>query len=200
MTDPTAAGRAQAHLRLFGLPRLTRDGTFVELPPGIPSSILALLVLNGGAMDRDSLCERIWPDACADMSRHQLRTVLARLRAATGLTIERQADMVVLAEPVWCDVEEFILSASRAVASVDPIDLRNRLALHAQRLWTGTPLEMWRHEDWAMEVRARAFGLQRRLWALLDDPPAVTVSPSADPWPLPPLLPDGREDLSAYRR
>ena len=185
---------------MFGVPRLELAGREIGVPPGNPAKVLALLVLNGGAMDRDAICERLWPGAPADVGRHQLRSVLARLRAATGLTVERQADMVVLAEPVWCDVEEFILSASRAVASVDPVDLRNRLALHAQRLWTGAPLEMWRHEDWAMEVRARAFGLQRRLWAMLDELPVGLASPSADPWPLPPLLPDGRENLSAYRR
>lgn len=194
-------GATDRHLLfVFGLPRLVLSGVEINVPAGNPAKALALLVLNGGAMDRDAICERLWPGVAADVGRHQLRTVLARLRAATGLTIDRQADMVVLAGPVWCDVEEFILSASRAVASVDPIDLRNRLALHAQRLWTGAPLEMWRHEDWAMEVRARAFGLQRRLWAMLDELPIGGASLSADPWPLPPLLPDGREDLSAYRR
>lgn len=165
MADARSDGFA---LFLFGNVRLTFRGTALARPPGNQAKALSLLVLNGGCMNRDTLVERLWPDTSVPSGRHQLRSLLAKVRTATGLSIHRQDDLVVLEPPVWCDIEHFIVLASRAVSGVEGRDGSRRLGLEAQTLWTGPPLETWRYEEWAIRVRCRVFSLQERLWALLD--------------------------------
>jgi len=165
MADARSDGFA---LFLFGSVRLTFGGAALARPPGNQAKALSLLVLNGGCMNREKLVERLWPDAPVSAGRHQLRSLLAKLRTSTGLSIQRQDDLVVLDPPVWCDIEQFVVLASRAVSGVDGPEASRRLGLEAQALWTGPPLETWRYEDWAIRVRGRVFALQERLWALLD--------------------------------
>lgn len=130
-----------------------------------------------------------------------MRNVLSSLRRATGASIAREADCIVLGDRLWCDLEEFVLAATRVLGAVDPTPAHRRLALHAQRLWQGPPLEPWRYEPWAAGLRERAFGLQKKLWAALAALPAVDHTPGApaELSPLPELGPDGRESLDRYR-
>jgi DNA-binding SARP family transcriptional activator len=169
-----AGRRAEARqdgfaLFLFGSVRLTFDGEALARPPGNQAKALGLLVLNGGCMNRDTLVERLWPDTSVPSGRHQLRSLLAKLRTSTGVSIVRQDNLVVLEPSIWCDIERFIVLSSRAVSGVDGPQAARRLGLQAQALWTGPPLESWRYEDWAIRVRGRVFALQERLWALLDE-------------------------------
>jgi len=159
--------RACFELRLFGPVRLSRDGEHTPVPAGRCQEVLALLVLNGGSAHRGALCAALWPDARVKASQNSLRSLLTRLRRATGLRIEREGDLVVVRDAVWCDVEEFIRTATAAVATVDDVATRNRLAVRAQELWRGAPLDSWRYEPWAAEVRVKAFRLQEALWAML---------------------------------
>ena len=161
--------RASFELRLFGPVRLFRDGTPTPVPAGRCQKLLTLLVLNGGSANRDALCAALWPEARVRASHRSLRTLLTRLRGATGLHIEREGDLVVIQETVWCDVEEFIRTATAAAATVDDLATRNRLAVRAQELWRGPPLDSWRYEPWAAEVRVRAVLLQKSLWAMLGE-------------------------------
>lgn len=162
-------------LFLFSAPRFVVLGNGVDLSEKILKA-LALVVLNGSCINRDALIEGLWPEAPLASGRHQLRNVLTGLRRA-GLTLERQGAAVILRESVWCDVEEFILAASRAVSGIDGRSESYRLALHAQSLWTGAPLEPWRYEQWAIPVRSRVFRLQQRLWDLSE---SVAFGPA---WP-----------------
>lgn len=159
--------RVTVDVRLFGAGRVVVDGEPAPALADQPMKALALLVLNGGCMNRDTLVERLWPEVQIASGRHQLRSLLARLRASVPLRVERQGDLVVLVDPVRCDIDEFIRSASAALAGLDGRPQSLRMALHAQSLWTGPPLEAWRYEPWAIDVRRRVFLLQRGLWDLL---------------------------------
>lgn len=126
--------RASFEVRLFGPVRLSRDGRPARVPAGRCQKLLALLVLNGGSAHRDALCAALWPGARVRESRRSLRTLLARLRGATGLRIGREGPLVVVHDEVWCDVEEFIRTASAAAATVDDPETRNRLAVRWETL------------------------------------------------------------------
>jgi len=109
--------RASLEVRLLGPVRLFRDGHLTPVPAGRCQKLLALLVLTGGSAHRDALCAALWPDARVRAGHRSLRTLLTRLRRATGLRIEREGDLVVVQDALWCDVEEFIRTASAAAAT-----------------------------------------------------------------------------------
>lgn len=153
-----------------------RDDQLLPRPPGNQCKALSLLVLNGGCINRDALIEHLWADKPIAVGRHHLRNLLTQLRESSGLDIQRQDDLVVITDQVWCDIEAFMLTATRALAGVDDADECRRLGLAAQQLWAGPPLESYRYDRWANQLRDQAFSLRDQLWALLpaDATSAVT--------------------------
>jgi hypothetical protein len=110
-------GEAQLVIRLFGAPEVSSaDGTSLDLPAGRPGELVRMLALHPHGLPVEVVLEEFFPDAPPKTSRHRLRQVLTRLRAAVGDIVIRDGEMLKLA-PAWVDVREFQVLARRARAS-----------------------------------------------------------------------------------
>lgn len=134
-------------------PTVVHRGSQQLVPPaGRPEAVLALV-----ATERDVPVERVldvlWPDVDPVRSRSRLRNVLSRLRAATGVLVERDGDRLVLSPGVEVDAHRFDQLAELALrAPADQVLARTDAALAA---WRGEPLPAWPYEDWALRERHR---------------------------------------------
>lgn len=163
-----AETRPTLEVRVFGRLRVTRAGTDIRVPYGKESTVLQRLVLNGGSIHRERLMEELWPDCPIEQSAPLLRTVLSRLRRRTGARIVARGGSVDLLDPYWCDLDEFIRKATRALSGDAGVEEARRLCLEAQALWFGSPLEEHCYRPWAESLRGRANDLRDRMWLLLD--------------------------------
>lgn len=143
-------------IRLLGALEVEFDRESVELPPGKPRSLLALLALRRGPHPRRELAGRLWPDVLDSSARASLRSALWALRtslgpAASGLIATRQ--QVGLAPQVTTDLEEF-----RRL--VEAGELERALALCRGRLLSDFD------DEWVLEAREEH---ERDLGALLTE-------------------------------
>lgn len=74
-------------LKLFGPPRLERDGRPLELGLKKALALLAFLAAEARPRSRDQLTALLWPEAGATEARSRLRRLLYRLHRQTGETV-----------------------------------------------------------------------------------------------------------------
>jgi two-component SAPR family response regulator len=154
-------------VRLFGVPRISRNGALVPTPPAQVMTVLSLLVLNGHALHRDALVERLWPDASVRDGRTKLRPLLSRLRSTLGANVATRGETVTLLDTSWCDLDDFLRAGPLALSGIHGRLESYRIGLYAQSLWQGPPLETHRYAEWAMGVRSKCFNLQHQLWGMI---------------------------------
>jgi tetratricopeptide (TPR) repeat protein len=106
----------QLIVRLFGDPQVSHADDPVLLPAGRPSELVRMLAVAPHGLAVEVVLEAFFPDAAPSASRHRLRQVLTRLRAAAGDIVIRDGEMLRLA-PAWVDAREFRSLARRARAS-----------------------------------------------------------------------------------
>lgn len=129
--------------------------------------LLRLLALsNGSPIRRDSLIEKLWPDAKPDRARHSLRTAASQLRHALGgPCIERVPEGLVLRD-AWVDVEAFESLVRRAVAALRdgrPGESFDQTRA-ADAFWAGPFEAADDTSGWAVAERARLERLREQLY------------------------------------
>lgn len=72
--------QGRLHVRLFGPPRIERDGEPVEPDTRKAVALLAYLAVSGQAQGRDRLAALLWPEADQERARGALRRTLSALR------------------------------------------------------------------------------------------------------------------------
>jgi DNA-binding SARP family transcriptional activator len=85
-----SAAPAPSELRLFGQPRLLREGVALHVGARKALALLALLALEG-ALHRERLAVLLWPDADVASARRNLRREVFRLREL-GCVLHESAD------------------------------------------------------------------------------------------------------------
>jgi DNA-binding SARP family transcriptional activator len=157
------AGEGEYVIRLFGQARIVRrDGTRITLPAGQPSELVRMLAVHPQGLPVETVLDWFYPDVPLTSSRHRLRQVLTRLRAAAGDLVERTDDHLTLT-PAWIDLRAFRSAADRVRAARGPKAVE--LAYGALAIWTGPPLPADPYTSWASEHRRL---LSHRYLSLLD--------------------------------
>lgn len=104
---PDEKGRDLLDINVLGSPRVTRDGTPVEVDTRKAIATLAYLTVEHSA-DRDLLAGLFWADSPADRARAALRRTLSALRGGIGgEAIRADRHQVVLVEGFTSDIEGF---------------------------------------------------------------------------------------------
>ncbi len=97
-------------LRLFGTPRLNRDGVAVHMSRRRAIGLLAYLATDGIPRSRDSLMALFWTDHDPGVARADVRRTLSVLNKALGkgcLAQNREEVGLVTDSGLWVDVREF---------------------------------------------------------------------------------------------
>lgn len=160
---PAGDGSRGAWVRVIGPFEVHRAGQSVELAPGRPRQLVAMLAAAGGRMGVEEAIEHFWPDEPSDVGRRRLRNVLARVRAGAGELVVRDGESLSLAAGTRVDAWE--LEAHTRAALAEPPERRLAAARMALADVAGEALEDFRYEGWATGRRERV--RQHRL-ALLD--------------------------------
>ncbi len=150
-------------IRLLGTYSVTVGGVPVEMPPGKPADLVALLASRDTTTVLDVAVDALWPDACVDVGRRRLRNVVSRCRDALGpQAIVRRGDSLAMGAVVTSDVTEFRQLADRAASAI----ARNRdeaadAAVAVLDQYGGPLLPTHLYCDWAAEQRVmlRSTGL-----------------------------------------
>jgi DNA-binding SARP family transcriptional activator len=156
-------GDRQLLVRLFGIPSVTRrNGELITLPPGKPGELVRMLALNPGGLPVETVLGWFFPDIAPTTARNRLRQILARLRAAAGEIVVRDADNLLLA-PAWIDVDEFLATANRVDRARGARAVQVAYACLA--LHTGPLLPEDVYAEWSLDARDR---IEARHTELLD--------------------------------
>ncbi|MBA3317921.1 MAG: AAA family ATPase [Gemmatimonadales bacterium] len=148
-----------AVLTLIGSPSVAHpDGERVTPQPGAKGlALLAYLTLEPHPHTREALADLLWGESPEVEARASLRQVLKHLRASLGGVVHCDRQLVELAEPVRCDVVDFL-----GKAELDP---EAAVAIDVPRFLAGFSI---RHapqfDDWVAETRSGL--LQRYVSAL----------------------------------
>lgn len=95
-------------VRLFGPPRIERDGQITYLTALREVAVLALLGVGRAEQARAELLALLWPDSPPAAARKNLRNTLWGLRRVLGEdAVRTRGEHVVLAEDLWVDVRDF---------------------------------------------------------------------------------------------
>jgi ATP/maltotriose-dependent transcriptional regulator MalT/DNA-binding SARP family transcriptional activator len=143
---------------------VTRGSAALDLPPGRPALLVALLGARGGRVTADEAIEALWPGVDPASGRKRLRNVLNRLRSAAGEVVVRDGDVLALPSGTVVDAAAFEREARGALADPAAPEAPGRAAAALAR-YTGDLLPDARYEDWAAEPRER---LRSRALALVD--------------------------------
>jgi DNA-binding SARP family transcriptional activator len=136
-------------LTLIGSPSVVRpDGEPITPQPGAKAlALLGYLALERGPHTREALADLLWGESPEAEARASLRQALKQLRDSLGGVVRCDRRLVELAEPVRCDVTEFL-----AMAEPDP---EAAAALDIPRFLAGFSI---RHapqfDDWVSETRS----------------------------------------------
>ena len=150
---------ASAVLTLLGTPTVARaDGEPVTPPLGAKAlGLLAYLTLEPRSHSREALADLLWGESPEAEARASLRQALKQLRDSLGGLVQGDRRLVELADPVRCDVLEFLRLAEEdpiAAAGMDvPRFLEGYSIRHAPQF-----------DDWAAATRS---GLLERYTAIL---------------------------------
>ena len=74
-------------VRLFGAPQILSDGQPVPIDTRKAIALLAVLIVEGRPVRRDSLAAMLWPEATQERARGSLRRTLSALRGAVGADV-----------------------------------------------------------------------------------------------------------------
>jgi DNA-binding SARP family transcriptional activator len=94
----------------LGSPRVELDGQAIEVDTRKAIALLAYLVIDPQAHQREALSALLWPDADESHARASLRRTLSALnKALEGDFLETSRDQIGLraGAPIWVDVSEF---------------------------------------------------------------------------------------------
>lgn len=164
MSSQPPAVTVAIEVRLFGPPRIVRDGETVAIDTRKALALLAYLVLADRPLSRDHLATLLWPDADQARARSALRRTLSALNAAVGgrgLAIERES-LAFAGEGVWVDVCVF----RRAAAEVEVASLQAAADLARGDFLAGFAVrDSPDFEDWQL---AAADQLRRELGVVLE--------------------------------
>jgi DNA-binding SARP family transcriptional activator len=113
-----------AVLTLIGSPSVVRsDGKLITPQPGAKAlALLGYLALEPRPHTREALADLLWGESPEAEARASLRQALKQVRDSLGDVVHSDRRLVRLAEPVRCDVLEFLRLAEldpEAAASVD---------------------------------------------------------------------------------
>ena len=110
LPPPRAAILSAFLLSLFGTPSLT-TGEGRAVVPAIgakPMALLAFLVLERRPHSREMLAGLLWGESPEAEARASLRQALKQLRDAVGDLVRADRAVVDLADPITCDVTDFL--------------------------------------------------------------------------------------------
>ena len=146
-------------LNLIGSPTVAApDGEPVTPQPGAKAlALLTYLTLEPGPHSREALADLLWGESSETEARASLRQALRQLRAALGDVLRSDRQQVALAEPVGCEILEFLRLADSQPEAAASIDVPRLLAGFSVR-------HAPRFDEWLSETRA---GLLRRYVAVL---------------------------------
>lgn len=166
--SPAAAALANRDLpwaiRVFGAFAVTRGGQPLAVPPGRAAQLVQFLVVRGGRAHLDEVSDTLWPDEDSLRGRSRIRNVLNRLRAACGMLVVRDGELLSLAAGARVDLALFHAEAHDALANpAGPRALA--LARSAAARYRGELLPDDRYSQWTIGPRDRA---RTRLLALLE--------------------------------
>lgn len=150
MDSKAAVTDASVSVRLFGPPRIERDGESVAVDTRKAIALLAYLAVTGRPHSRDHLAALLWPEADQARARSALRRTLSTLNSALGgrgLLIEREA-LGLVADAIDVDVLTF-----RRLASGDAESLRQAAELARGPLLDGFVLrDSAEFDDWQLQA------------------------------------------------
>ncbi|MGI9621411.1 MAG: BTAD domain-containing putative transcriptional regulator [Acidimicrobiales bacterium] len=164
--------------RLLGPIEVLGDGGPIDLGPRKQRALLALLLLNPNrVVSSDRILEALWGEDAATRE-NALWVAVSRLRSALEPTRESHGESTILltqepgyvlqidADAIDAVVFEGAVASSREILQTDPARVVTVLS-DAQALWNGSPLEEFRHEEFAQvdvsrleELHLEAFELQ----------------------------------------
>jgi DNA-binding SARP family transcriptional activator len=148
-----------AVLTLIGSPAVSDpDGGRITPQPGAKElALLAYLTLEPRPHTREALADLLWGESPETEARASLRQALKHLRDSLGGLVESDRRMVRLAEPVRCDVTEFLRLAESAPEAAVAVDIPRFLAGFSIR-------HAPQFDEWVSETRS---GLLRRYAGVL---------------------------------
>lgn len=152
------------HIRTFGGFDLTIDGVTTALPAGLPTTAIKVAVTNGGHVHVEVVMEHLWPDRPPAVGRKGVRNVLNRLTRVGVPLLQRDGEVLRLADHVRVDAAEFVERTDAAVIAADRTTA-TRHARHALSLYRGEFLADDRYVDWTEPHRRR---LRRRRLMMLE--------------------------------
>jgi DNA-binding SARP family transcriptional activator/tetratricopeptide (TPR) repeat protein len=163
-------------VRLFGPPRIERDGEAVAVDTRKALGLLAYLAATGRPQSRDHLATLLWPESDQTRARSALRRTLSALNGALGgrgLQIERES-LAFTGDGVWVDVTSF----RQAADSEDVDGLLQAADLASGGFLAGFTLkDSPEFDEWQMSV---ADELRRELGATLERLASAVTSSDPD--------------------
>jgi len=138
-----------AVLTLIGSPTVAHpDGERVTPQPGAKAlALLAYLTLEPRPHTREALADLFWGESPEVEARASLRQALKQLRTSLGELVHCDRRLVQLAEPVRCDVAEFLRQAESDPEAAVAIDIPRFLAGFSIR-------HAPQFDDWVAETRS----------------------------------------------
>jgi DNA-binding SARP family transcriptional activator len=134
---------------LIGSPSVARpDGEQITPQPGAKAlALLAYLTLEPRPHTREALADLFWGESPEAEARASLRQVLKQLRDSLGEVVLCDRRLVRLAQPVRCDVTEFVAKAELEPEGAAAIDIPRFLAGFSIR-------HAPQFDDWVAETRS----------------------------------------------
>ncbi len=164
---PVAEASEGTIVRLFGPPRIERDGQVSSVDTRKAFALFAYLAVTGRAQSRDHLAALLWPEANQTRARSALRRTLSALNAALGgrgLRIERES-LALLQDQAWVDVLRFRDLCGRSDGG-DLAALAEAAELYGGEFLSGFGLrDSPEFDDWQLAV---ANELRRALGGVLE--------------------------------
>jgi DNA-binding SARP family transcriptional activator len=138
-----------AVLTLIGSPSVARpDGEPITPQPGAKGlALLGYLTLEPRPHTREALADLLWGESPEAEARASLRQALKQLRDSLGGVVRCDRRLVELAEPVRCDVIEFLAKAERDPEAAAALDIPRFLAGFSIR-------HAPQFDDWVAETRS----------------------------------------------
>jgi len=148
-----------ALLTLIGSPSVSGpDGEPIRPQPGAKAlALLAYLILEPRPHSREALADLLWGESPEAEARASLRQALKQLRDSLGSLVDSDRRMVRLAEPVRCDVTEFLRLAESDPEAAAAIEIPQFLAGFSTR-------HAPQFDEWVADTRS---GLLRRYAGVL---------------------------------
>ena len=136
-------------LTLIGSPTVAlADGEPLKPQPGAKAlALLAYLTLEPRPHSREALADLLWGESPEAEARASLRQALKQLRDALGSLVDSDRRVVRLAEPVQCDVTEFLRLAESDPGAAAAVEIPRFLAGFSTR-------HAPQFDEWVAETRS----------------------------------------------